>query len=219
MTDVQGNVIGPASEDARDRRGHRVIVILVTLALLCFLVLGAAFVSRNATLTAQLNDQASAVTQQHQAAQALSDQVRELGAVPTTVAPPVTGIAGPQGATGPQGIPGQQGQPGKDGQSPPCLSQPGQCQGANGKDGANGAPGTPGVNGVDGKDGAPGQPGKDGTNGVNGTNGQPPASWTWTDPAGRKQQCTRDAGSPDSAPTYTCTTAQTGVPLLRGKVN
>lgn len=43
--------------------------------------------------------------------------------------------------------------------------------------------------------------------------GPPPAGWTWTDPAGREQSCTR-TGGPDSAPTYTCTAAPPPEPNL-----
>lgn len=70
---------------------------------------------------------------------------------------------------------------GKPGQSPPCLSEPRQCRGEKGTDG------------------------EDGDKGDKGDKGEPPASWTWTDPAtGRTYRCARDEGSPDSAPTYTC---------------
>lgn len=40
-----------------------------------------------------------------------------------------------------------------------------------------------------------------------GPQGPPPTSWKWTDELGRTYNCTRDPSSPDSAPTYTCTTA------------
>lgn len=176
MTDVQGNVESAAA-DARDQRGHRVVGVLVGMALICFLVLGAVFVWRNATLQAELDDQGAAVAAQHQAAQALSDQVLKLGATPTTVAPPVTGAQGAQGA---QGIQGQQGTPGKDGkdgtngtngQNPPCLSTPAQCQGAAGANGQNGTNGQPGTNGTDGAPGPQGIPGQKGDTGAQGPPG------------------------------------------------
>ncbi|MBK1785144.1 hypothetical protein [Prauserella cavernicola] len=69
-----------------------------------------------------------------------------------------------------RGRTGNTGADGVDGQSPPCLSEPNQCRGADGK---------------------------------------PVASWTFVDSLGRTQQCTRDTGSPDTAPTYTCTPEQT----------
>lgn len=96
---------------------------------------------------------------------------------------------------GPQGPPGQDGADGADGQTPPCMSEPSQCRGPVGP---------------------AGPPGEDGQDGVDGADGQPPAGWTWTDAAGREQSCTRDADSPDEAPTYTCTAEppQTGVPQL-----
>ena len=55
-----------------------------------------------------------------------------------------------------------------------------------------------------------GPPGPTGPQGVQGPAGSPPAGWTWTDTLGRNYTCTRNASSPDSAPTYTCTAA----PLL-----
>lgn len=45
---------------------------------------------------------------------------------------------------GPPGNNGSDGSNGVDGQSPPCLSTPAQCQGADGRPGANGADGAPG---------------------------------------------------------------------------
>lgn len=51
--------------------------------------------------------------------------------------------------------------------------------------------------------------------------GPPPASWTWTDGDGRTYTCQRNAGSPDTAPTYTCPvqatpTTTTAAGLLHG---
>ncbi|ANZ35522.1 hypothetical protein BBK82_04940 [Lentzea guizhouensis] len=89
------------------------------------------------------------------------------------------------------------------------MSEPTQCRGAPGQDGqpgADGKDGTNGTNGVDGKDG------KDGVDGQPGRDGVPPTGWSWVDGDGRTQSCARDAGSPDTAPTYTCTAASTGPP-------
>lgn len=69
-----------------------------------------------------------------------------------------------------------------------------ECRGADGQDG------------TDGTDGRNGQDGQDGTDGTDGQNGKPPAAWTWTDPGPpeRTYRCTRNPGSSDDRPTYTC---------------
>lgn len=92
-------------------------------------------------------------------------------------------------AQGPQGIPGQ---------SPPCLSQPSQCQGPAGRDG---------IDGATGQTGAPGAA------------GQPPVSWESTDPDGRTTICTRTEPFDPAQPRYQCavvapppTTTTTTVP-------
>lgn len=103
-----------------------------------------------------------------------------------------TGPAGQQGAagpTGPAGSTGNQGPPGADGQP-----------GAPGTDGATGAPGAPGT---DGLAGAPGDIGAPGEIGPAGPPGAPPAAWSWTF-SDVSYICTRDDGSLDTAPTYTC---------------
>lgn len=106
---------------------------------------------------------------------------------------------GPPGELGPRGPKGDKGDPGADGQSPPCLADPPHCQGADGQDGV------PGSAGVPGPAGPQGEPGPAGVDGQDGAPGHPPAGWTWVDGDGRQQSCTRDPGSPGSAPTYTCT--------------
>lgn len=55
--------------------------------------------------------------------------------------------------------------------------------------------------------GPPGPTGPTGPQGVQGPPGSPPAGWTWTDELGRTYHCQRDPSSPDTAPTYTCSTA------------
>lgn len=61
-----------------------------------------------------------------------------------------------------------------------------------------------------------GPPGPTGPQGVQGPPGSPPAGWTWTDELGRTYHCQRDPSSPDSAPTYTCSTAApTSMPAAR----
>jgi hypothetical protein len=53
-----------------------------------------------------------------------------------------TSRVGPMcGPAGPSGTPGRDGQDGVDGQTPPCLSEPTQCRGADGDKGDQGEPG------------------------------------------------------------------------------
>lgn len=91
--------------------------------------------------------------------------------------------------TGPPGIPGVAGSPGATGGPGPAGPA---GVGATGPAGPPGPAGSPGRDGADGKDGA------------TGADGKPPAGWSWTDPAGIRYWCDRDAGSLDSAPYYTC---------------
>lgn len=107
------------------------------------------------------------------------------------------GQPGPAGAPGAPGSPGATGVPGPTG--PPGPAGPAGPPGPGGADGAPGEPGPPGPAGPRGESGPTGPPG------VDGRDGEPPESWTWTDPAGIRHTCTRDSGSLDSAPTYTCT--------------
>lgn len=97
-------------------------------------------------------------------------------------------VCGATGSRGPSGSPGPAGSPG-----------------------ATGAAGAAGQNGAAGPSGPPGKDGKDGANGKDGRDGQPPASYT-IPVAGVMYRCDRDAGSPDSAPTYTCSLAGQGSP-------
>jgi hypothetical protein len=100
---------------------------------------------------------------------------------------PCTGPPGPIGAAGGVGATGSTGPAGK-----------------NGQDGAAGSSGAQGDPGPTGPAGPAGSAGADGTAGKDGANGQPPASWTWNNALGVTYRCTRDADSPDSAPTYAC---------------
>lgn len=109
--------------------------------------------------------------------------------------PGTPGAAGPPGPAGPPGADGDEGPPG-----PP---------GTDGKDGTAGADGAGGAAGDTGPPGAAGPAGPSGPSGPRGepgADGSPPAGWTWTDAVTRvTYDCARDPGSPDSAPTYTCT--------------
>ncbi|MFL6144100.1 MAG: hypothetical protein ACJ72N_19825 [Labedaea sp.] len=109
-------------------------------------------------------------------------------------------LPGPAGAPGPEG---PRGDPGLAGPGGPAGSPgPTGPPGGDGQAGAAGPQGTAGEAGPAGPAGPAGEPGPAGTDG---SNGKPPAGWTWTDTAERTQSCTRDQGSPDTAPTYTCT--------------
>lgn len=121
------------------------------------------------------------------------------GVNPNSVAPPpstrveqVTGQPGSQGIPGQNGLPGQNGKDGKDGTSPPCLSTPAQCVGANGTNGTNGVDGKNGTNGTNGADGAPGrgvssvsvtQSGDTCTMTITYTDGTTETAGTWSCPA------------------------------------
>jgi len=123
------------------------------------------------------------------------DPTAAVGNLParTEVPVPIPGPPGPKGDKGDTGaaaspVPGPSGPagvPGADSIVPGPVGSPG----------AAGAQGEPGPAGVDGQDGIDGQ---------DGSNGQPPAGWTWTDPAGQTYTCTPAAGFDPSAPRYTC---------------
>lgn len=141
-----------------------------------------------------------------------ADQARQVGPykVTTAVAEPgrdgvdgLDGIAGQPGTPGapgqdaapaptpaPEATPGRDGEAGTDGEpgeSPPCLSEPTQCRGADGRDGIDG---TDGQDGRDGRDGAAA------------------ASQTYALPDGRVFTCARTGGT-DLDPLYRC--QETGV--------
>jgi hypothetical protein len=196
------------AHNAKDTSGHRLMwgllaVVLAGLLLLAVAVLGGK--SRESELQRSVT--------------ALAEQVTQLGGTPV-VNPP--GIPGPEGPAGAAGRDGTDGRDGVDGTTAPCATEPAQCRGEPGRPGADGTgvQGEPGVAGQDatGVPGPQGVPGTPGEKGDPGQAGAPPAGWTWTDSTGRPQSCTRDAGSPDSAPTYTCTAPSpelTGLPILR----
>jgi hypothetical protein len=176
----------------RRRRGAFAAAIVLAVSLLG----GGAWVAlKLAALQGQADSNA-------QIAQQLADQVEGLGATPV-VQPPQAGEQGPQGQAGPPGRDGDDGNDGAPGPTGPsgAAGQPGEP----GEPGVDGIAGESGPAGPPGPQGDPGPPGADGQPGQDGATGQPPASWTWTDAVGRTQSGTRDPGSPDSAPTYTCT--------------
>ncbi len=189
------------------RDNHLLLRVVVAVVLVGLLALVAAFFvqrfmarERDAAQDRTIVSLADQSDANAAAAQELAAQVRELGGIPrvSAPAPGERGDTGPRGDTGSTGQPGQPGVPG-----PP---------GTPGTDGATGAPGGPGTDGQPGEPGPagsqgdPGPAGSQGERGAPGANGEPPAGWTWLDGDGRTQSCTREPESPDTAPTYRCTT-------------
>jgi len=187
---------------AKDRRGHRWIIIAVAVSVLGVLGLVGAFLLGQAAGREKDQTISSLSTQGDQLygdAKALQRQVEDSGQTPVVQPSPITvegpaGATGPAGADGTPGAPGPAGSPGTNGVTPACLSDSSQCRGADG---------TPGK---DGADGAPGQPGADGAPGAPGADGRPPASFSFQF-AGTNYLCTRDGASPDTAATYSCNPA------------
>lgn len=136
-----------------------------------------------------------------EAAQALADQVRDLGQVPRVQPPPLVergeqGEQGERGLQGPPGPPGQAGQPGPPGRDGQTVIGPAGTDGQDGRDGSQGRTGP---------QGEPGPPGPPGADGQDGRAGSPPATWSWTDPeSGTTYTCSRSGGT-DDAPAYSCT--------------
>ena len=88
------------------------------------------------------------------------------------------------------------------------MCGPAGASGTPGRDGQDGADGEPGPQGETGPQGPPGDPGAD---------GQPPRGWVTTRADGSEEACTRDTGSPDSDPTYSCETTSPPTLLPKGK--
>jgi hypothetical protein len=114
-------------------------------------------------------------------AEQLCEQVRQLGGACIVDPSQLRGEPGPAGLPGPLGPQGPQGPMGDVGPSGPV-----------------------GLTGPTGATGESGPTGPQGPQGPAGGNGQPPASFTWMF-LGLTYTCVRDGGSPDNAPTYTCT--------------
>lgn len=219
----QQRVAHGVAVDARHSNAHRLFAGFGALLLLGLLLLGWSVLSAH-DANDQLHSQVGTLASQQQAAaeagQQLATQVRQLGATPVVQPPgPVAGLAGAQGPAGQNGvngigIPGPPGSPGLPGPTGPS--------GGPGATGVAGGAGAAGANGSPGPTGAQGAAGPAGPQGQSGPAGSPPAGWSWQDPSGRTFQCTRDAGSPDSAPTYTCTsqspppTTTAGLPIIGG---
>lgn len=205
----QQQVANGAAHDARHTNAHRLFAGFGALLLLGLLWAGWGVWSLSEHGD-ELAGQVGALSGQQQTAaavaQQLATQLRHLGVTPVVQPPaPVVGVAGQPGPAGQNGvngvgIPGPPGSPGLPGPVGPSGG-PG-ATGVAGGAGAAGANGSPGARGPTGAQGAAGPPGPQGQPGQPGS---PPAGWSWQDPSGRTFQCARDTGSPDSAPTYTCT--------------
>lgn len=171
-------------------RDWLVIALVVVLAV----VLGWG-VHAIASVRKQNDALAAALTAQRQ-------QAQDAGQSPVAPPPekirddPAVTVPGPPGPTGPPGRDGEMGRAG--------LPGPAGGPGPSGVPGPGGPPGSPGPPGSTGAPGQPGVKGDPGPAGEPGPAGAPPASWTWNDLLGVKHTCTRDAGSPSDAPTYTC---------------
>lgn len=202
--------LADTSRRLRYARGHRAIwlaVALIVLGLAAVLVALIGMRAEAAGRDQQQDGEIAALAQladsNAEAAQQLATQVQELGGTPEVVVP-VPGERGPRGEPGEPGPAGPAGAPGSTGS--PGLAGPTGPPGPPGENGQDGEPGAPGRDGAPGPSGPTGPPGPAGAPGPPGSAGPPPAGWTWTDALGRTQWCTRDTTSPDTAPTYRCTT-------------
>lgn len=167
--------------------------------------------SARQSAVAEANRRGGAVSTLAADVRALRAQVQAAGGQP--VAPdPATAVSNlparltvPIPIPGPTGAPGSAGRPGPAG-SPGAAGSPGPSgsPGSPGSAGAAGTDGQGGAAGVPGPAGPAGQDGKDGTDGRDGAPGQPPAGWTYTDPAGQSYTCVPADGFDPSAPRYTC---------------
>jgi hypothetical protein len=134
------------------------------------------------------------------------DPARAVQGLPDRTAVPVP-IPGPPGPPGPAGapaspVPGPSGPPG-----PAASPVPGPA----GSPGVQGPPGV-GETGPAGPAGPAGKDGQNGKDGQDGTPGQPPAGWTYTDPAGVSYTCSPAPGFNPSSPRYTCSPDPTPSP-------
>jgi hypothetical protein len=209
------------------------VALAVIVALLLIMIWISSRHSKNAERAATVNNKRVAQLEQQVATngsaavkgQALAANLAALCKDKSIKIPPVyckqatSVVRQPVTATGAPGAPGAPGPAG-----PPGVPGPAGSRGPAGANGFNGARGPVGLNGTDGAtgpqgpagpagpSGAPGpsgaagpagQAGANGAAGPSGSPGAPPASWTFTF-LRLTFTCTRDAGSPDSAPTYSC---------------
>ena len=182
---------------------------VVGLALAAFIALALHSVeTANHHLASGQQAQATVISRLADGLDTTRQQLQQHGVTPS--APPAQSIV--RGVPGVQGVPGLQGEPGPTGPTGPAGAEgPAGRPGATGPEGPPGADstipgpaGSPGATGPTGAPGPAGPAGKDGTDGRDGAPGQPPAGWTWTDPAGITYTCTPAAGFDPTQPRYTC---------------
>lgn len=168
---------------------HRRTVWIAAIAMAAAVLLAVALWWSLATRAEQEQERADAAVE---SAVQLCAQVRALGGACVVDPEDLRGDPGPAGMPGPPGPPGPTGPAGDDGDD-----------GQAGSPGSAGSAGPVGPSGVTGDTGPAGAPGDAGPTGPPGNNGAPPQSWQWMF-LGIAYTCTRDPGSPDDAPTYTC---------------
>lgn len=216
--------------DAEGRRQRRInavvlpVVLVLTVAMSVLAVAVAVLYQQNVGLSKALTAQCQQTKKLgHTCVAAPAASVRANPGQPTVSAQPgPSGPAGRNGVNGSNGVNGVNGSPGlsitsarlhgcdllltrQDG----LVFDAGNVCGPAGSVGPSGPAGQNGQNGANGQDG---QPGPAGSTGPAGQDGQPPASYAVEDPDGTTYECTRDAGSPDDAPTYTCQPASSPSP-------
>lgn len=103
--DVEETVVGPAAERARDRGGHRAQWIAFAIAIASFAVLAVLFFTRTGSLQSEVDSLANSANENHNVAQTLAEQVRQLGGTPKVEPSGITGPVGPAGVAG-RGITG-----------------------------------------------------------------------------------------------------------------
>lgn len=194
-----------AAADAVDTTGRRWLVILIAVAVLGVLVLGAGFVIQWRAFQDRDGEQDGAIHTLTDQGTALQDQVRSLGATPVVTPEQLAGPAGVAGERGATGAAGSQGPAGADSTVPGPQGEPGQDGADSTVPGPAGAPGPAGSAGEPGPAGPQGDPGQQGETGAP---GKPPSSFTITDVdvLGGDRTCVRD-NTDDTNPTYTCTAA------------
>jgi len=209
------DLVGPAKQHRISPRLQAGLVLVITLAMIVAVIVGAGVNFSQSRVIAQ---QQSLIADLSHNLDATRDQVKATGETP--VSPPASVVAGAAGDPGKAGTNGIDGTDGRDGTSVTSVicqasgswlitysngstqQATGPCIGANGADGQSvtGAPGKDGANGTNGTNGV------DGRDGTDGAPGEPPFSWTWVSTSGLSRTCNRTEPFDKTAPTYTCTT-------------
>jgi outer membrane biosynthesis protein TonB len=190
VTDTE--IVERAADGAVDRRGRRLVWVCVAFALAGLVALAAAFFLSRVEQDQALVELGERADDNARAAQLLAEQVTRLGADPV-VDPPAVDAPDPDDperqdpeVQDPEIQDPEQQQPERQDPETPDVEQD------------DPDPDDPEIQDEEIQDPEVDDPP------ATGPPGPPPASWTWTDTAGRQQSCTR-SGGPDTAPTYTCT--------------